>query len=48
MIVTGYDATETRSDAESKRLFNTLLTRTQSNDTDFSVAALRVSMSTLA
>ena len=41
MIVTGYDSTETRPDPESKRLFNTLLTRTQSNDIDFSLAAER-------
>ncbi len=41
MIVTGYDSTETRADPESRRLFNTLLTRRQSSDTDFSVAVER-------
>ena len=41
MHIAGYDSTETRTDAETKRRFNTLLARQQSHDTDFSVAVER-------
>ena len=41
MYIASHNSTETRADTESKRLFNTLFTRRQSHDADFSVAIER-------